>query len=178
MAVDGATWLDWVRNRRVRGVGEHYLMIGIAVVAYGVDTATKQLAIALLAPPKSIPLLGGWFQLQLLYNSGAAFSMGARFTPVIASVGVVALILILTLIAPRVAGRLENVIVGLLLAGVAGNVTDRMVRAPGPFRGHVVDFIGLRYFAVFNVADICITAAAVILVIAVLRSQVGQKSRP
>ena len=45
---------------------------------------------------------------------------------------------------------------GLLLAGVAGNLTDRLVREPGPLRGHVIDFFMLPNWPVFNVADICI----------------------
>jgi signal peptidase II len=58
---------------------------------------------------------------------------------------------------------------GLLLAGILGNLADRMFRSPGPFRGHVVDFIALPHWPVFNVADICINvAAALILLLALL----------
>ena len=51
-----------------------------------------------------------------------------------------------------------------LLAGITGNLADRLFREPGPFRGHVVDFIQLPYFAIFNVADMFITAAAVLVI--------------
>ena len=42
---------------------------------------------------------------------------------------------------------------GLLLAGILGNLTDRLIRPPGFMRGHVVDFLQLPNFAIFNVAD-------------------------
>ena len=50
------------------------------------------------------------------------------------------------------------VALGLLLGGALGNVTDRLVRSPGPLRGHVVDFMQLPHWPVFNVADasICV----------------------
>ena len=58
---------------------------------------------------------------------------------------------------------------GFLLAGVAGNLTDRLVREPGPLRGHVIDFFMLPHWPVFNVADMCIDAAAVLILIQVYR---------
>jgi signal peptidase II len=58
----------------------------------------------------------------------------------------------------------------LLLAGVAGNLTDRICCAsPGPFRGHVVDFLELPHWPIFNVADICINVAAVLILIQAFR---------
>jgi signal peptidase II len=58
---------------------------------------------------------------------------------------------------------------GFLLAGVLGNLTDRIFRAPAPLRGHVVDFLQLPHWPIFNVADMCINAAAVVIVIQALR---------
>ena len=71
--------------------------------------------------------------------------------------------------ALRVGHRWWAVGLGLLLAGVTGNLVDRMLRAPGPFRGHVVDFLELPHWPVFNVADMCIDAAGVIFVILLIR---------
>ncbi len=42
---------------------------------------------------------------------------------------------------------------GLLLGGALGNLTDRVFREPAPFRGHVVDFLELPHWPVFNLAD-------------------------
>ena len=58
---------------------------------------------------------------------------------------------------------------GFLMAGILGNLTDRVFRAPGPMQGHVVDFLRLPNFPVFNVADICINIAAATIVVQALR---------
>jgi signal peptidase II len=69
--------------------------------------------------------------------------------------------------------RLGNLVwaiaLGFLLAGVAGNLTDRMFREPGPFRGHVIDFLMLPNWPVFNVADMCINVAAGLILIQAFR---------
>ena len=52
----------------------------------------------------------------------------------------------------------------LVLGGALGNLCDRFFRAPGFLRGHVVDFVAVGRFPVFNVADSCITIGAIILV--------------
>jgi signal peptidase II len=58
---------------------------------------------------------------------------------------------------------------GLLLAGIVGNLIDRVFREPGPFRGHVIDFIALPHWPVFNVADMCINVAAVLILVLAVR---------
>ena len=63
------------------------------------------------------------------------------------------------------------------MAGISGNLHDRLLRAPGPLLGHVVDFIQLPHFAIFNVADICITSAAVLVVLLSLRGSSGEEKR-
>jgi signal peptidase II len=59
---------------------------------------------------------------------------------------------------------------GLVLGGALGNLSDRLFRAPGPFRGHVVDMISVfapygERFAVFNIADSCLTVGVVLAVL-------------
>jgi len=65
------------------------------------------------------------------------------------------------------------VALGLLCAGVTGNLMDRLFRSPAVLRGHVVDFIQLPYFAIFNVADMCITASAVLIIVLSVIKGVG-----
>ncbi len=60
----------------------------------------------------------------------------------------------------------------LLLAGAAGNLIDRLVRDPGFARGAVVDFLQLPSWPIFNLADICIVSAAVLLVLLSFRGVV------
>lgn len=58
---------------------------------------------------------------------------------------------------------------GLVLGGAIGNLTDRLFRAPGPLRGHVVDFIQVgSWWPTFNVADSAVVCGAVLLVVLTL----------
>ena len=140
------------------------LCLAIAAAGLGLDLWAKSVALAHLDPTRPIPLLGGLVTLQLIRNPGAAFSMGESFTVVISLVGIAALIGVLVWFVPRIRHTGWAVAIGLLLAGIMGNLFDRLFREPGPLRGHVIDYIQLPYFAIFNVADICITAAAVMIV--------------
>ena len=71
---------------------------------------------------------------------------------------------ILIVLLRRIAHLGWAVALGLLTAGVTGNLIDRIFRPPSAFHGHVVDFIQLPHFAIFNVADMCVTSAAVLIV--------------
>ena len=139
-------------------------MLGLGAAGLALDQVAKTVAIARLDPQQPIALLGGLVTLQLIRNPGAAFSMGENFTVVLTGVAIWALIGVLGWLVPRVRHTGWAVAVGFLLAGITGNLTDRLLREPGPFRGHVVDFIQLPNFAIFNVADMFITAAAVLVI--------------
>lgn len=136
----------------------------IGVLGLALDQVVKAVAIANLDPAHPVPLLGGLVTLQLIRNSGAAFSMGEGITPVFTVLAIAALSAVLFWALPRLRHVGWAVTAGLLIAGISGNLADRLFREPGPFRGHVVDFIQLPYFAIFNVADMFITAAAVMVV--------------
>jgi signal peptidase II len=140
------------------------LCAGIAVVGFLADLLAKNLALAALDPQRPVPLLGGLVTLQLIRNPGAAFSMGEDFTVVLTLVAICALVGVVGWVVPRIRHIGWAVGIGFLLAGITGNLADRLFREPGPFRGHVVDFIQLPYFAIFNVADMFITAAAVLVI--------------
>jgi signal peptidase II len=136
----------------------------IALIGVAADLGTKMAALAWLDPAHPIGLLGGLVTLRLTRNPGAAFSMGESFTLVFSCFAILALIAISGWLLPKVQHAGWAVTTGLLLAGITGNLIDRLFREPGPFRGEVVDFIQLPYFAIFNVADICITSAAVLVI--------------
>ena len=105
----------------------------------------------------------GLLTLRLKLNPGAAFGVGTSYTAVIALIacGVVVYVI-------RMAARLRSlawtIALGLLLGGAAGNLGDRLFRAPGPLRGSVVDWLNLPHFPwTFNLADAAITCAAVLI---------------
>ncbi len=140
------------------------LALGIGAIGYGIDLLTKELALAFLDPSNPPVLLGGLLRLQLIFNPGAAFSMGENFTVVLTIIAMAALVGVLGFLVPRARHRGWVVALGLLLAGILGNLTDRLFRPPAPLHGHVIDFLQLPNFAIFNVADMCITFAAVFIV--------------
>lgn len=148
-------------------------MVALALGLYAADRITKHWAEASLVVGDAVPVIGGLLSWSLHYNPGAAFSMGTRFTIGLSLLSVLVLVGLVFVAAPRVRSWLAALAVGALLAGVAGNLTDRLFGAPGPLRGHVVDFIAVRGFAIFNVADMAITGAAVLMILWSLRQPGG-----
>ena len=144
------------------------LFLGIALAAYALDVSSKVLAVEKLSGRGRVDLFGEWFGLQLIRNPGAAFSTGTGFTEGLTLIAICASVVVLWL-ARRIGSPLWAVGLGLLLAGVLGNLTDRLFRAPGPLRGHVVDFLELPNWPVFNVADICINVAAGVIILQSVR---------
>ncbi|GAB47963.1 lipoprotein signal peptidase [Mobilicoccus pelagius NBRC 104925] len=143
-------------------------MLVLAAAVWALDQATKQWALGRFTPGEAEPFLGRLLQFTLVFNPGAAFSMGTAFTPVItvimAAVGIGLLVA-----STRVGSRWWAMSAGFLLGGALGNLTDRLFRPPGFAHGHVVDFLMLPDFPVFNVADSFITTAAVCIVLAAIK---------
>ena len=144
------------------------MLAGVALTAYALDVGTKVWAVDRLSGRGPQPLIGDLLQLNLTRNPGAAFSTGTEFTVALSTLALVAVVVVLY-VARRVATTGWAVALGLLLAGVGGNLTDRLFRAPGPFRGHVVDFLQLPHWPIFNVADMCIDSAVALIVVQALR---------
>ena len=141
---------------------------GVAAVALATDLLSKYLVMTYLDGHASIDVVGSLVKFTYVRNAGAAFGAGTSFTPVITVIALVAVVVTIRFIA-KARQSMWALALGLLLAGVLGNLADRLFRDPGPFRGHVVDFIQLPHYAVFNVADMCINVAAVLMVIQLVR---------
>ena len=144
------------------------VFIAVAVILYGADQLTKALATAHLTPGEPRNLVGSLLRLDLTRNAGAAFSTGTGYTELFSCLAIVAVLVVLWL-SRRIRSVAWAVAFGLLLAGIAGNLTDRLLREPGPLRGHVVDFLMLPSWPVFNVADIAINVAAALILVQVFR---------
>ena len=145
------------------------VMAAVAAAVLTADAISKTLALGRLAGHPPVRLLDGLVTLDLTLNAGAAFGVGTSYTAVIALIvcGVIGYII-------RTARRLRSlawtVALGLLLGGAAGNLGDRLFRAPGPLRGRVVDWINLPHFPwTFNLADASISCAAVLIALLALR---------
>ena len=140
----------------------------VAIAGYALDLTTKALAVAHLTGRPPVHVVGDLLTLYLARNPGAAFSTGTSFTVVLTFVAFGAGAVTLW-VARRLASTGWAFGLGFLLAGVLGNLTDRVFRAPSPFRGHVVDFLQLPHWPIFNVADMCINIAAALIILQAVR---------
>lgn len=144
------------------------LFAAVAALGLGVDLTSKVLAVNTLADRPAVELLGPYLSLHLVRNPGAAFSTATGFTQVLSVVAIIAAVVVVW-VARRLGSTGWAVGLGCLLGGILGNLADRIFRSPGPMRGHVVDFLMFPNFPVFNVADVCINVAAVVIIIQALR---------
>lgn len=142
----------------------------LAVLVLAADQLAKTVAIDTLPPERVVPVLGDALQFYLVRNPGAAFSLGEGVTWVFTIALAVVAGVIVFLAVRGVRSRLWAVVLGLLLGGVLGNLTDRLVREPGFPVGHVVDFISTPWMmpAIYNVADIFIVSMMISVAILVL----------
>lgn len=137
-------------------------MIG-AVLAV-IDQITKNWAVENLPLLDPQPFLGEILQLTLLYNSGAAWGMGSEITPVVTCLQIAIVIGVIVFAIKAVRSPWYTVALGLIMGGALGNIHDRLLREPGPFRGAVVDFLELPNWPVFNVADMAVVGGAILIV--------------
>jgi signal peptidase II len=139
------------------------VLFGVAALAYVLDIVSKTLVVQHLEGRPAIPLLGSWLQLWATRNSGAAFGIGQGMTIVFTLIALV-VIGVIARLSRRLYSAPWAVALGLLLGGALGNLTDRIFRSPGVFRGAVVDFVAPKDFAVFNLADSAIVCGGILIV--------------
>lgn len=140
----------------------------VAALLVAVDQLTKWWAVDALTGRAPIPVIGDFIRFRLLYNPGAAFSLGAGATWIFAVLAAVAVIALLW-ISRQVRSAGWALSLGLLLGGATTHLMDRLFREPGFARGHVVDFIDYNRWFVGNVADIALFFGAVSLFVLSLR---------
>jgi len=148
------------------------LLGGIAALVLVADVLTKIAAVARLEGREPVELLGGAVYLVLVRNPGAAFSLATGYTWVLSLVAV-AVVVVIARIARRLRSTGWAIALGLVLGGALGNLADRVFRAPGPLRGHVVDVVSVfapdgSVWPVFNLADSSIVSGGVLLVLLAL----------
>jgi signal peptidase II len=152
------------RKRRIA------VLVGVAAFVLAADIITKAVVVAHLRPDQPVHLLGNVLEFWLTRNPGAAFSVGTGETAVFTVIAFGVIVYI-----ARTARKLYSagwaISLGLLLGGAMGNLGDRIFRAPGLFRGDVVDWIGVvpRYYPIFNLADSAIVCGGILTVILAMR---------
>lgn len=114
-------------------------------------------------------MIGDFFQLTLVRNPGAAFSFASGATIFLSLFSLVVMCAIFYY-APQITSRGWAVVFGLVLGGILGNMVDRIFRDPGVLRGHVIDWLELPNWPVFNIADTAIVVASLLSVILTARN--------
>lgn len=149
-----------------------------ALIAAGADQAGKAWSVARLSPRPGTALSFGPVRFELVHNTGASFGLGAGLTPWITLVTLGAVIA-LAYAGWRAKTRAWAVALGLIAAGALGNGLDRILRAPGPFHGAVVDWIKLPFYGpVFNLADVALRTGVLIALFLLLREAAGRRAAP
>ncbi|GIH79805.1 signal peptidase II [Planobispora longispora] len=133
-------------------------MLVLAVMVLLADQASKVWAISALADGERVSVIPGVIQLRLLFNPGAAFSIGEGATWVFTLVAV-AVVAGIAHVGRRLRSTAWTVALGALLGGAASHLLDRLFRPPGFARGHVVDFIDYGGLFVGNLADIALVGS-------------------
>lgn len=151
-------------SRRHGGLGG-WLALAAAVVL--LDQATKFAVLRSFAFAERVPVIAGFFDLTLVYNTGAAFSIlaaaGGWQRWLFTGIGIAASLFIVWLLHRHGSQRLFATGLALIMGGAIGNVIDRLLH------GKVVDFLLLHwdrfYWPAFNVADSAITVGAALLIV-------------
>lgn len=144
------------------------VMLLCTLVAYILDQLTKWWVVATMSEGQITPVLPPLLHWRFIRNPGAAFSIGTDYTWVFTIVMVVVAVAIVLQVR-KVASWGWAVALGLVLGGALGNLTDRLFREPSFGQGHVVDFIALPNFAIFNIADSAVVSGVVLICILTLR---------
>ena len=139
-----------------------------AWVVWLIDLGTKVWAVDVLSSRANVEVIGSFLQLTFVKNPGAAFGIGAGST-IIFTIFALSVLVIITRYATQLTSKGWAVVCGLVLGGILGNLTDRIFREPGFLQGHVIDWIQIPNWPVFNIADSAIVIAALIAIVLTIR---------
>lgn len=139
------------------------LLLAVAATLFALDLVTKVIVVARIRPGEPVSIIGDVVELVLVRNPGAAFSMATGMTWLLTLIATAVVIGVLR-IGRTLRSTLWAIGLGGVLGGALGNLMDRLFRAPGPLQGHVVDFVSVGWWPVFNVADSSIVCGAILLV--------------
>ena len=141
-----------------------------ALLILAVDQLLKYLVTHFLRFGQSVPLIGEAVKLTYVRNTGAAFSLFVGFSPYLAAVGALVVVLVVYYHYKTPAGnRLMQLGLACLLGGSLGNLADRLLHS------YVIDYIDISVWPVFNFADIAINVGALLILLNFFRSPGGEK---
>ncbi|WP_368496332.1 signal peptidase II [Herbiconiux sp. A18JL235] len=145
------------------------VLVVVAVASIAIDQIAKLLVVTNLQAGEVVPVVGDLIRFHLVFNPGAAFSIGNAYTWIF-SILATAVTVFIIWFSRRIRSFAWAWVFGLLLGGTIGNLIDRLFKEPGFGVGHVVDFITIPVLpAIFNLADVSITAAMVLFLVLTIR---------
>jgi signal peptidase II len=145
-------------------------LLAIAGLVLVADQVTKFAIRASIDPNQSVPIIHGLLNFTHVRNTGAAFGMFSQGQPIFIAATIVAIILIIVYhLKTKETELLFNVALGLELGGALGNLVDRLSQ------GWVTDFIHVRNFPVFNIADSAIVTGVALLILVMIRDIIRER---
>lgn len=150
--------------RTLTGAKKLSLAAVLFLLVYGADQVIKYIVETNMYVGQTIPVIDGLLWWRYYLNPGAAFSMGESTTWIFTIISTVGALVCAVLIS-RARSLVWVLSLAVLAGGIVGNLHDRLFRAPGFGVGHVVDYISVPNFAIFNLADsaICVSMAVIVL---------------
>jgi signal peptidase II len=142
-------------------------IVFLSLPLYALDQLTKQWVLRSISPYDARIIVPDFFNLVNVPNTGAAFGSFRGNNTFFVAISIIALVVVaVLLVRPRRSDPWRDISLALLLAGILGNLTDRLLH------GHVVDFLlfnlHIRFadpWPAFNVADSCISIAVVLFIV-------------
>ncbi len=157
-------------------ISSRALLLAVAIAIFALDQASKLLLARYLTgvPGHSVPLIPHVVWLTLITNTGAAFGILANQSVLFVLIALVVIVVILIYWRYVPSDRLwVQVALGLQLGGATGNLLDRL-----RYGGQVIDFIDLKFWPVFNLADSAIVVGVTILAIYLFFNDERRASSP
>lgn len=143
------------------------LILFLSLPLYALDQLTKQWVLRSINPYDARIIVPDFFSLVSVTNTGAAFGSFKGNNTFFVIISIIALVVVtILLVRSRRSDACRDISLALLLAGIVGNLTDRLLY------GHVIDFLlfnlHIRYadpWPAFNVADSCISIAVLLFIV-------------
>jgi signal peptidase II len=153
-----------------------FISIGLSILA--VDQLIKEFFLQTLKPGESVDFLGSVIRFTLVFNDGAAFSLGAGYTWVFTLISSLATV-VLFVYSFKSNSISWSIMGGVLLGGILGNLIDRLFRPPSFGEGYVIDYIQISFnFPIFNIADIAIVTICSLSVVRIMLGHEIGKENP
>ena len=159
-------------------ITRQFLFIGIGLGILAVDQILKEFFLQTLKPGVPVDFIGSIIRFTLVFNDGAAFSLGFGQTWIFTLISSVAAVLLLGY-SFRSKSISWSIMGGVLLGGILGNLMDRLFRPPSFAEGHVIDYVQIPFnFPIFNIADMAIVTVCSLSVVRIMMGhEIGKETK-